>query len=876
MFGNKKYLLVMLVPLLLFLLHLVPAEAAEVDVKRAASLRELALTYEETGRFKEALSLREKVAQIYTEKLGETHLETLQCFNELAIAYFEHGDWAEALILQEKIVKLRIEVQGEKHPDTASSMVNLANCYGFLGRNSDALVLYEKALKLLRGSRGEKSIDTISCMNSLAVIYGILERYEESRVLGEKVLLLSKEVLGEKDPNTIGSMANLASTYRDLNNNEQARILYEQVLVLSTQVLGEKHPDTISSMANLANSYSDMGQVEDSLALEKQALHLSREVLGPTHPNTIDSLIKVAYCYIRLGRNGEAIELAKEAVDGIELLRSQGELSNGNRQMLFAKFSQVYKELGELYRIQNQPYEAFRLGELTKARTLLEASAARLADQSGILETEEVDKIREYERRLSQFDAAITKALSEPEEKISLESEKNQLVSEVQAYRQRLMNKYPKYAQLNNVKIIGVEDGMEIIPGHSAFVSYLIRSGSQKGDSVVTAFTLSKERGLKVTSLGTIPHLEETLAAYSKALQGRKVWRMEDGSYQNSLGYFRPEGSVAFAGGNEISAYLGEKLLKPLQEEIKGKGHWIISGDGALPFIPFETMMLDGQAVIDKYDIGYIQSLSMLKLIQDRKQEYSLLENRSELFAMGAAEYPGESLGERGIDEKDNQLPDIDATAAMRGGYTQKAVEDVYGKLLKYPWENLPTSAEELNNLATIFGDKALIYRKEDASEAKLQQCNGEKELEKYRYMVFSTHAYFCSQEPGLSSVVLNQVHKTKDTDGYITAVKWPAYNLKSDLMFFSACETGLGRLIQGEGVTGLPFALYVAGNTNTVFTLWEVIDESSTKFTDLFFRKIQAGKEHTAALNETKREMKADLRYANPRYWAPYVLYGI
>ncbi|OAD23485.1 hypothetical protein THIOM_000682 [Candidatus Thiomargarita nelsonii] len=67
-------------------------------------------------------------------------------------------------------------------------------------------------------------------------------------------------------------------------------------------------------------------------------------------------------------------------------------------------------------------------------------------------------------------------------------------------------------------------------------------------------------------------------------------------------------------------------------------------------------------------------------------------------------------------------------------------------------------------------------------------------------------------QVPALSSIVLGQLNNPEGIDGYVTAGEWPGYDLKSDLMVLSACETGVGEVISGEGVMGLPYAFYVAG----------------------------------------------------------------
>jgi len=115
--------------------------------------------------------------------------------------------------------------------------------------------------------------------------------------------------------------------------------------------------------------------------------------------------------------------------------------------------------------------------------------------------------------------------------------------------------------------------------------------------------------------------------------------------------------------------------------------------------------------------------------------------------------------------------------------------------------------------------------------------------------------------------------------DGFSTAGEWPGFDLKSDLMVMSACETGLGKMVSGEGVQGLPYALYVAGNRDTLLSLWQVSDDGTALFMQRFWAKVKAGTSHARALSETKREMQrgeAGKSYSDPYYWAPFVLYGL
>jgi CHAT domain-containing protein len=268
---------------------------------------------------------------------------------------------------------------------------------------------------------------------------------------------------------------------------------------------------------------------------------------------------------------------------------------------------------------------------------------------------------------------------------------------------------------------------------------------------------------------------------------------------------------------------------------------------------------------------------------------------RRSLFAMGGAQYeggPGKPAVPGGVPAtaaaRGAALPAVRAALDPRRPVTRgidldrlisrggvRAVGDAF-ELLGVEWNDLPGSEIEVTEVAQLFGaDDADVRKRGEATEARLLQLNGDHTLARYKYLLFSTHGYLSTEEPALSAIVLGQVDKAPGTDGFITAGKWPAYDLRSDLMVLSACDTGVGAVVRGEGVMGLPYALYVAGNRNTVLTLWPVVDASTTRFMVAFFGRLKAGMPQVHALSETKREFIGDQEYGRALFWAPFVLYG-
>ena len=168
-------------------------------------------------------------------------------------------------------------------------------------------------------------------------------------------------------------------------------------------------------------------------------------------------------------------------------------------------------------------------------------------------------------------------------------------------------------------------------------------------------------------------------------------------------------------------------------------------------------------------------------------------------------------------------------------------------------WVNLPGTGKELDQVSTVFNDKEII-RGRNASETNLKTLDKNGNLSEYKYLLFATHGLFVPERPELSSIVLSQ-GLDKHNDGYVTVGEWMGYNLNSDLVYLSACESGLGEYQAGEGIVGIPYALTIAGNKDTVMSLWKVNDEATAEFSASFFKKLSEGQSEVKALNDTKRE---------------------
>ena len=192
--------------------------------------------------------------------------ELPEAMQKLFVLYFDGTtvklDYSQALKWAQRLADYYTQTLGEKHPQTLTALNNLAATYGKLGNLGNlekALELLEKVYALSCDVLGEKNPQTLLALNNLAHIYGELGNHTKALELKEKVYALRLEVLGEKHPQTLLALHSLAYTYGKLGNHTKALELKEKVYALCLEVLGEKHPQTLTALNNLAATYGELG-----------------------------------------------------------------------------------------------------------------------------------------------------------------------------------------------------------------------------------------------------------------------------------------------------------------------------------------------------------------------------------------------------------------------------------------------------------------------------------------------------------------------------------------------------------------------------------------------------------------------------------------
>ena len=802
----------------------------------------LASTLRDQGELERSLQLFRDCARDYTATLGAGHPETLLAQSNAAAVLLALGRIPEALPQLERVYASRVRGQGPTHPDAIESLGLIAYAYEWLGRNDDALALSERVAKLRAEGGGAQHPDTLRAQSNLAIQYLKAGRADEALRLFDQVAAAQAQALGADHRETLWTQEMQANALGAVGRHADAVAAAREVLAAREQALGPTHPDTLTTWTTLNALLRGAGRLDEALAAADRAVAAFGKRMGAGHPSTLDARRRRAETLRALRRDAAALADFEQVIAGIERLRAAGDLALEDRQSQFGDWVGAYRSAALLHAQAGRIERAFRLAEQSKARTLQDTLALRIADGAALPERERV-ALRARERALAERDEALQRAVT-PDEQLAAEEARNAALRALASARRGLAAKYPRYAELASAALPSTARGRAALPRDAIFVSYLVTDGR------LVAFTVDRHT-LAFLDLGPAAGLAELAALVRASIAqppgavGERVWALPDGSYRAAFASPDP-GARRVADAGELRVALGRRTIEPLRARLAGHRRWLVSPDGALATVPFEALPLGDDVVLARHDVSYAQSLAVVTRSADRARRQPASRWTRDLYAIGAADYA---------------RPDAAAGTTRDGLPTPPA------------WAPLPGAEREIAAVAALYAPaRRTVVTGDDATESRLAAADRAGELRRYRYLLIAAHGRLDAANPLASAVVLGA---DAAADGYVTAAEWPGYHLDSELAVLSACETGLGKLVGGEGVIGLPFALFAAGNRSTAMTLWQVDDDSSARVITGLFGELRRGTSQAAALAMAKRALWRDPATRHPFFWAALVLYG-
>ena len=738
---------------------------------------------------------------------------------EAAEAHKE-GDYIKEKNSYQELYDLYKHKLGENHPDTLIALHNLASSYSDLRDYNKACELQNAVYNAFKEILGENHPNTLSSLNNLANSYSDLGDYKTALEMRTAIYNRRKEILGENHPATLSVLSNLAGSYSSSGDYYKAFELQKKVYNTLKEILGEKHPDTLSALNNLANYSYYLGDYNKAFELQNTVYNARKEILGENHPNTLSALNNLASCYSDLGNYNTALEM-RTVVYGtrkenlgekhLDTLTALANLANsysslGDYKKALEMRTAVYNTRKEIQG-ENHPDTLMAFGNLAM-------SYVNLGDYNKALEIE--NKVYITSKEILGWNHHDT--LTALYKLISIQFDKDK--TDNQSIKKH-MTAY--FENINNLKttafnIKEVSSRRNFLKSYNNvykllkscvfernikdLLDYLFINKNFSFEMDVNRF--HNETMRKRLSLEEVSHvIGNQLIIDFYELDNLKygLILIKEGKYSYHVVDYADIINGSFMNNEGIHSFIGS---------LGDYEHIYICLDGKLYNLSFER-------ILNNLNISYLSSVQTL--YQDSTTE----DNNNQLVSFV---YPDFS----GTQSEDNDRGDT------------KGV--LYGSYLEGMF------------IHDIYGEKSTIYSSYQANHDNFFNTK------RPRILHVSTHGDYLdneNMEPMDRGILcLSGYNIDGNNSGYISAKEIQYMDLKgTELAVLSACNTGLGENISGEGIYGIRRAFELAGCQTLLLTVEEVDDFNSAIFMKSFYERYNQTNNIYQSFKDTKEYLK-------------------
>jgi len=473
---------------------------------------------------------------------------------------------------------------------------------------------------------------------------------------------------------------------------------------------------------------------------------------------------------------------------------------------------------------------ALEASESARARALLEVlTAARVDVQSGV-DSALLAVGKKLDERAEKARRALRSVLSrehKAEEADQLERELEALRVERESLEQKMRASSPRYAALVPAAPLSLAEIREkVLDDSTTLLEYLV------GEKRSFVFAISRTQ-VEAAVLPGRKALQRTVSAV--------VRRWSD------------PGAVDDATGP--AAALSRTVLGPVARALQGNTLLVVA-DGPLLGIPFAALPLPGGggALLDKYTLVSSPSASVVAALRSTREEARA--EGPELAILADPVVEGRSVAE---------VPAGPQLAAL-----VRALEDAGLNRL----EPLPGSRREAKRIASYLPPERVVTAL--GAEASRDTALG-PEVARARIVHFATHALLDVRRPELSGIVVSERDAAgRPHNGFLSLADISSMRLSAELVVLSACRTGLGKEVRGEGLVGLTRGFMNAGAPRVLASLWKISDTATAMLMTRFYREmLEDDLAPAEALRTAQRALRTDRRTSAPQAWAGFVLEG-
>ena len=310
----------------------------------------------ELGEMKDALEMFAQATEVLSDRLGESHPETLKGRVQMATAMLNTGDVEQAVQTFELVVPSLAKQLGPQHPETLSSINQQATGLMLAGRNEQAVELLTKTMRDCEEKLGAANRYALTVgMNRSVALCRFGNEIEGIPSL-EKVASRMRKHLGKTDPVTLEALGYLAAEYFRVRWYDQALDIAKQSFEANLQQFGDRHPHATRALLLLGRIRSEVGQYDLAAKDYQGALKEQASRLGEKNLATIDTRLKLSHSLLKASQVEEAISALGMFEDNLWI----GELSKAGDSAVDMLVVSGFEQLSQAYHIAGKSEESIR------------------------------------------------------------------------------------------------------------------------------------------------------------------------------------------------------------------------------------------------------------------------------------------------------------------------------------------------------------------------------------------------------------------------------------------------------------------------------------------------------------------------------------
>jgi len=743
---------------------------------------------------------------------------------------------------------------------------NIGSVQEDLGNYDQALVSYQKSMEYSKrsGSPSKRAF----VLNNIGLLYKQLGEYDKALDYYRQSLDIKQNT---ESPQLVATTTrNLGKLYWAKKKYEQAAPLYRRALKLNKKAgitskiiysysdmaqlelqvgnldQAQQYADSLEAIGDSTDNYVGLrhaftwkGRVQDSLRNYHKAIeHFKKEYSYSqylTPTDRMSALKDLAFAYHSMDSDS-AIYYGQKVVDLIEKSRTNAGASSQLKSSYFQHHSDFYTQLASWVLSYHQnSSRAFKLAELAKARSFNE----ELAKASQNIDRQLPEKVRvkrhEKTKHINDLYDELEQT-TDAKERSRIKARIRSAELDYAAYENSLTKKYPQLKSFKAPKPISLSQARDMTDENTAVLEY-----SLAGNELIMFLISRNQVRVEQFSLSGRQQLDTRLTTWVS-------------DFKDAILSEAPN-SVLEA----RSAKLYNALLKPFEDDLDNFPNLIIVPDGALAYLPFEALYHDGQYLIQSHRIKYEPSLTSLKMLKEHDAEHP-----KDLLAVAGSNISDENIG---------------------------------GSFRKNSLAALPSTLIEVDSIASHF-QKVSLLEKNNVSESAFKKL---VQNYNYKYIHLATHGIIDESNPRQSGLALSAGEKitaSSKEDGLLRSSEILGLHMNSDMVVLSACNTGLGKVVHGEGMLGMQRSFFYAGASTVVVSLWNVYDRSTAYLMNEFYKNLldaqQSQKDWSdrflrwigwddsvpfgykaEAMRQAKLKMIHNPLFNHPIYWAPFIVVG-